>query len=95
MVTGGIRDVAVPEGCLEPLETRLLRSGYESEGAGCCPIGLQEAGHIPSPPEGTAYQGENAGKAVMPLMGEGKEAQEHIDQQRRPNLPADSFGAVA
>jgi len=51
MVTGGIRDVAVPEGCLEPLETRLLRSGYESEGAGCCPVGLQETGHIPATPE--------------------------------------------
>ena len=31
----------------------------------------------------------------MPSMSEGQEAQEHIDQKSRPDLPADSVGSVA
>ena len=79
MLSGAVRNVAVPQECSKSLETGLLRGGYEAEGARCCPIGLKEPGQIPSTPEGAEYQGENAGKAVMPSMSEGQEAQEHID----------------
>src|ERR1039458_357332 len=94
MISGAIRNVAVPQECLESVETRLLRGGNESEGTRSCPIALQEAGEIPSTPEGAADQSEDAGKAVIPSMSKGEEAQEHIDQQSRPYLPADSVCAV-
>jgi len=90
-----MRNEAVPQECLELLETRLLRRGYESEGAGCCPIGLQETGHIPSAPESASQQGKEPDEAVAPVVEEGQESQEHIDQQRRPYLPAHGIGAVA
>jgi len=95
MITGANRNVAVPQEYSKPIETGLLRGGYESKATRCCPIGLQEAGEIPSTPEGAPHQGKQPGKAMAPMMQECLETKEHINQQSRPYLPADSIGAVS
>src|SRR5271156_3795274 len=94
MVSDAIRSVAVPQECSEPCETGLLRGRDEAESTRCCPIALQETGEIPTTPEGAAQECEDAGKAVLPSMHESQKAQEDIDAQSRPYLPAHSLRAV-
>jgi hypothetical protein len=90
-----MRPRAVPRENLYSLETGLLRGGDEPESAGCCPIASQEAGQVPPPPQCGAQQGEEAGEAVMPAVDDSKKAQEHVNQERHPDLPAHGVGAVA
>ena len=95
MSFGASTNEAVPQDGSKAVKTRLLRGGYESEVARCCPIGLEQAGEVPAPPQRRADQCKKSGKAMMPSAYEGQKAQEHIDQQSRPNLPAHRIGAVA
>jgi hypothetical protein len=90
-----MRSRAVPQENLYSLETGLLRGGDEPESAGCCPIASQQLRQIPPPPEGGAQEGEETGEAVMPAVDDGEKAQEHVNQERHPDLPAHGVGAVA
>ena len=94
MSWGANTNVALPQNGSKAVETGLLRGGYEAEGTRCSPIGLEQAGQIPAPPEGAAQQGEKTSEAVLPAMHESQETQEDIDQQGPPDLPAQGVGAV-
>jgi hypothetical protein len=95
MSSGAMGNVAVPQDRSETTETRLLRSSYKAEGTRRCPIALQQAGEVPAPPEGAPQKGKETGEAMLPAVNEGQEAQEHIDQQGCPDLPAYRIGAMA
>ena len=60
-----------------------------------CPIAFEQA--VPSQflPQGRTDQGEEPGEAVSPLAEAGPEAQQQIDEQGRPHLPAHGVGVVA
>src|ERR1035438_9073578 len=73
----------------------LLRRAQEASAATGCPIDFQQAAEFAVLPEGRADQGEEPGEAVTPLAQMGAEAQEHIGQQRRPDLPLNSVCGVA
>ena len=68
-------NVAVPQGGSKAVETRLLRRGYETEVARCCPIALQQARKVPAPPQRAAQKRKEPGKAVTPAMHKGQKAQ--------------------
>src|SRR5437762_8822875 len=85
---------AVPQKSSESLQAGLLRGGDKTETAIGCPIASQQRGKIPATPERGAQQGKEPDEAMIPIMQEGQKAQEHIDQQRRPHLPAHGIGAV-
>src|ERR1035438_9759386 len=84
-----------PRGSAEARQIGLLRRAQEASAATDCPIDFEQAAEFPVLPEGRADPGEEPGEAVRPLAPPGAEAQEHIGQQRRPDLPFNSVGGVA
>jgi hypothetical protein len=46
----------------------------------CCPIELEESAQTEAIPSDGAQHGEEADEAVRPVVQEGQEAQEHIQQ---------------
>ena len=60
-----------------------------------CPIDFEQTAEFPFLPEGRTDQGKEAREAVAPLAQMGAEAQQHIGQQRRPDLPFNGPLAVA
>ena len=93
--SGASANEAVPQGKSKAVKAGLLRGGDEAEVSRCCPIGFEQAGEVPTPPQRAAYEGKEPGETVMPAMRESQESQQHIDQQGRPDLPAHRIGAVA
>ena len=94
--SSGVRtNEAVPQGKSKTVKTWLLRGCDEAEVARCCPIGFEETGKIPTPPQRATHEGKEPGETVTPTMDESQESQEHIDQQGRPDLPAHRIGAVS
>lgn len=67
----------------------------KSSAAGGCPTAFQETAQIQFLPERRAEQGEEPGETVAPSTQPGAEAQEHVSQERRPELPTHGVGAVA
>src|ERR1039458_3269155 len=84
-----------PTGSAKARQIGLLRRAQETTATTGCPLAFQEAAQIEFLPEGRADEGEEAGKTVAPLAQPGAEAQQHIGQQGRPDLPAHGVGAVA
>ena len=84
-----------PTGSAEAGQIGLLRRAQKAPSAIGCPIALQKAAQFQFLPEGRADQGEEPGKTVAPLAQVGTETQEHIGQERRPDLPFDGVGVVA
>jgi len=89
------RRTGCPTGSAKARQIGLLRCAQETSAATGCPIDFQQAAELPVLPEGRADQGEEPGEAVRPLAQPGAEAQQHIGQQGRPDLPFDGAGAVA
>src|ERR1035438_6397820 len=84
-----------PRGSAEARQIGLLRRAQEASAATDCPIDFEQAAEFPVLPEGRADPGEEPGEAVRPLAPPGAEAQEHIGQQRRPDLPFNSLAGGA
>ena len=84
-----------PTGLAEARQIRLLGLAQETSATTGCPIDFEQTAQFPVLPEGRADQGEESGEAVRPLAQPGAEAQQHIGQQGRPDLPFDGAGAVA
>jgi len=61
----------------------------------CCPIECQSLSEVEPVPDYGSYHGEDAREAVWPLGAPSLEAQQHIHQQSRPELPADGLLGVA
>jgi len=72
----------------------LLWRSQERAATTGCPIDFEQAAEFEFLPPGRAQQGKEAGERVAPLAQPGREAQQHIGQQGRPHLPADSVGGV-
>ena len=60
----------------------------------CCPIEIGEVEQSVLIPDDPANEGEQAGKTVRPLALEGDKAQQDIEQQGGPELPADGMLGV-
>ena len=59
-----------------------------------CPIEAEELVELEAVPEDAADKGEEAGEAMGPFAEEGLEAEQDVEQERGPDLPADGIGAV-
>src|SRR5271166_1375791 len=83
-----------PTGSAEAGQIGLLGCAEETAAATGCPIDFQEAPQFPILPERRTDQSKQAGEAVGPASQMGAEAQQHIGQQRGPDLPFDGALAV-
>src|SRR5208282_1210315 len=88
------RSIGCPTGSAEARQISLFGLAEETASSSGCPIAFQEAAEFEFLPQSRADQGEEPGEAVSPLAQKGAEAQQHIGQQSRPNLPAHGVGAV-
>ena len=73
----------------------LLRSPLQPERAACCPIRVEIGQQTATLPEHGAEAGEEPGEAMRPATPGMEESQQHIHQQRRPQLPLDRVTVVA
>ena len=73
----------------------LLGRAEETAAATGCPIDFQQAAPGQFLPQGRTHQGKEPGETVAPLAEAGPEAQQQIDEQGRPHLPAHGVGVVA
>ena len=89
------RGTGCPTGSAKARQIGLLWRAQKTAATPGCPIDFQEAAQFAVLPEGRADEGKKPGEAVSPLAQPGAEAQQHIGQQRRPDLPFDGVGAVA
>lgn len=60
-----------------------------------CPIELQQGEQVEAIPGHAADEGEKPGEAVLPCAQKGLEAQEQVQEQGGPDLPAHGVGAMA
>ena len=81
-------------GWLQAGQPRGVRGSQQPKTPACCPITSQESSEFEPLPHRSSHHGKETGKTVPPLAQIRGEAQQHIDQQRRPDLPADGVGAV-
>src|SRR5712672_2010047 len=61
----------------------------------CCPTESEQIPQVNFSPERGAQQREEPGKGVIPATDHGQKAHQHVEQQGRPDLPADRVCAVA
>src|SRR5512146_1843891 len=87
--------IGCPIGLSDSRQIRLFGPTQEASAASGCPIDFQQTAQFEFLPEPRTHQGEEPGKAVAPLAEEGAEAQQQINQQSRPYLPAYRIGVVA
>ena len=92
---GRFHGFGCPTGSAEACQICLLGLAEEATAAGGCPTAFQKTAQIQFLPEGRADQGEKACETVAPPSQPGAEAQQHIGQQGRPDLPAHGVGVVA
>src|ERR1017187_4945486 len=83
-----------PTGLAEARQICLVRLAEEATAAFGCPTAFQQTAQIQFLPERRAEQGEEPGETVAPASQPGAEAQQHISQQSRPDLPAHGVGGV-
>lgn len=76
-------------------EKSLLWRAQKTAAAPGCPIDFQQAAQFEFLPQRRAQQGKEAGETVRPLTEPRAEAQQHIGQERGPDLPLHGVGAVA
>ena len=89
------RSIGCPIRSAETRQISLLGRAQETSAATGCPIAFQEAAQFQFLPQGRADQCKESGKTVAPLAQVRTEAQEHIGQERRPDLPFNGVGVVA
>ena len=75
-------------------EERLVWLGAHPPSRACCPIERQQVGQMETIPDDTADQGEETGEAMRPVVQKRLEAQQHVEQEGGPDLPAHSVGTV-
>lgn len=73
----------------------LFRLGAHAPAPAGCPIESEHGAQVEAIPHDSTQQGEQAGEAMRPAMEKRLKAQQHIEQQGRPHLPAHRVGAVA
>ncbi len=79
----------------KPREIGLLRGRAHSVSVSCCPIEIGEFKESEPIPDHTSHECEQAGEAMRPLALESDESQQNIQQQSRPQLPADGVPGVS
>lgn len=87
--------IGCPTASCESGQKGLLRRAQKAAPATGCPIDFQQAAQFEFPPQRGAQQGKEAGETVRPLTEPCAEAQQHIGQERGPDLPLHGVGAVA
>ena len=87
--------IGCPIGLSHFWQISLLRRAQKAAATTGCPIAFEQMAQVQSLPQRRAQQCEQPCEAVPPLAQEGAEAQQHIDQQCRPDLPAHRVGVVA
>ena len=73
----------------------LLRSPLQAEGASCCPIRAKVVEQVATLPEHGPQAGKQPRETVRPVAARVQEAQQHVHQQRRPDLPLNGVPTVA
>ncbi len=76
-------------------EIRILWSGQTSEMSSCCPTESKQIPQVNFSPERRSQQREETSERVAPTAYHAQKAHQDVEQQRRPDLPADRVGAVA
>ena len=84
-----------PIGLSVTRQISLLWRAEEAAAATGCPIAFEQAAPGQLLPQRRTHQGKEPGEAMAPLAEAGPEAQQQIDEQRRPHLPAHGVGVVA
>src|SRR5690242_17113732 len=86
-------------GCpMELAKTRqvsLLRLAQKAQRSFGCPIAFQKTQQVEFLPKGRAQQCKQTDETVAPATDKGAKAQQHLHQQRRPDLPAHGVGIVS
>ena len=72
----------------------LLGSPLHSERAACCPIGSKVIEQVAALPEDSPQAGEESREAVAPVTAGMQESEQHVHQQRGPDLPLDCLAAM-
>src|ERR1700739_4336447 len=73
----------------------VLWGGQVSKVSTCCPTEAKQFPQIDFSPERRSQQREQPGERVAPVPKQAQKAHQDIEQQRRPDLPADRICAVA
>src|SRR6516164_5957818 len=76
-------------------QVSLLRLSQEMKSAFGCPIASQKALQVQLLPQGRTQESKQPCEAMPPATDEGTKAQQHLNQQRRPDLPAHGIGIVS
>ena len=79
----------------ESREISLLRARAHSVSVSCCPIEISEFEDPESIPDDASNESKDAGEAVGPLGLECDESQENIEQESRPELPANGVFRIS
>src|SRR5271154_3897674 len=61
----------------------------------CCPIKAKQGSQIPVLPKPAAHHRKEPAKSMGPSVDPAIEAQQHIQQQRHPQLPPHRIGALS
>ena len=75
-------------------EKRLVWPGAHPPARAPCPLEHQQVGPVETTPDDTAAQGAEPGEAMRPVVQKRLDAQQHGEQEGRPDLPAHSGGTV-
>src|SRR5512135_2701710 len=87
--------IGCPTASSESCQIGLLRRAEKASAASGCPIDFQQTAQFELLPQRRAQQRKEPGEAVAPLAQPSTEAQQEIQQQRRPYLPAHRASRVA
>jgi len=87
--------IGCPIDLSEAWQIGLLGRAQETAAATGCPIAGQQAAPVQFLPQGRTHQSKEPGEAVAPLAEASPEAQQQIDEQGCPHLPAHGVGVVA
>src|SRR5882672_8924094 len=87
--------IGCPTALIEPCQIGLLGRAEKASAACGYPIDFQQTAQFEFLPQRRAQQRKEPGEAVAPLAEPGAEAQQEIQQQCRPYLPAHRVGRVA
>ena len=79
----------------KPREIGLLGSRSHSKASTGCPIEIEQVPQVKAIPKHASDKCEQADKTMLPAAQPGLEAEQHIEQQSAPNLPAHGIGAMA
>ena len=83
-----------PTASAESGQKGLLGRAQKAAAATGCPIDFQQAPQLELLPQSRAYQSEQPREAVAPLTEKSAKAQQQIDEECDPHLPAHGSGVV-